>query len=79
MEEIKKMDALNIICIAIWIWGAYKGWGIVSRCTWECAKWINRKEPLNYVVKGAVYILLGFGFVLIQLWKFVMKLMSFIF
>ena len=70
------MDVVTIICILIWLWGAYKGWGIVSGWEWE---WINRKEPLNYVVKGAFCILLGFVFVVIQLFKFAMKLISFMF
>lgn len=38
------MDFLTIICIVLWLWGAYKGWGIVGGWNWE---WINRKEPLN--------------------------------
>lgn len=70
------MDALTIICIVIWIYGAYKGWGTVSSWNWE---WINRHETLNYVVKGAFCILLGFVFVLIQLWKFTMKLVGHMF
>ena len=70
------MDFVTISCILIWLWGAYKGWGIVSGWEWE---WINRKEPLNYVVKGAFCILLGFVFVVIQLFKFAMKLISFMF
>lgn len=70
------MDFLTIICILIWLWGGYKGWGIVSGWEWE---WINRKEPLNYVVKGAFCILLGFVFVVIQLFKFAMKLISIMF
>lgn len=44
------MDFIDWIGIGIWIWGAYKGWGTVSSWKWE---WINRPEPLNYVVKGA--------------------------
>lgn len=70
------MDFLTIICIVLWLWGAYKGWGIVGGWNWE---WINRKEPLNYIVKGAFCILLGFWFVVIQLIKFAMKLISFMF
>ncbi|MEZ3469145.1 MAG: hypothetical protein K1W40_12230 [Schaedlerella sp.] len=70
------MDFVTIICILLWLWGAYKRWGIVSGWEWE---WINRKEPLNYVAKGAFCILLGFVFVLKQLWNFVMKLISFMF
>ncbi len=70
------MDFVTIICILIWLWGAYKGWGIVSGWKWE---WLNRKEPLNYVVKGAFCILLGFAFVVIQLFKFAMKLISIMF
>jgi|GEM_PF-5842804 len=70
------MDFVTVICILIWFWGAYKGWGIVSGWEWE---WINRKEPLNYVAKGAFCILLGFFFVLKQLWNFVLKLISFMF
>lgn len=70
------MDFVTIICMLIWLWGAYKGWGIVSGWEWE---WINRKEPLNYVVKGAFCILLGFVFVVIQLFKFAMKLISIMF
>ena len=42
------MDFVTVICILLWLWGAYKGWGIVSGWEWE---WINRKEPLNYVAK----------------------------
>ena len=70
------MDGFTIIGIVIWLWGAYKGWGIISSKNYE---WINRKEPLNYVVKGAICILLGFVFVLIQLWKIAMKLISIMF
>jgi len=72
----EEMDFVTIIGIVLWLWGAYKGWGTVSGWNWE---WINRKEPVSYVVKGAFCILLGFVFVLIQLWKFAMKLMSLIF
>lgn len=43
------MDFITIIGIVLWLWGAYKGWGTVSGWNWE---WINRKEPVNYVVKG---------------------------
>lgn len=70
------MDFVTIICILIWLWGSYKGWGMISNKDWE---WLNRKEPLNYVVKGAACILLGFWFVVIQLIKFAMKLISFMF
>lgn len=70
------MDFVTIICILIWLWGSYKGWGMISNKDWE---WLNRKEPLNYVVKGAFCILLGFIFVVIQLGKFAMKLISFMF
>ncbi len=70
------MDFVTIIGIVLWIWGAYKGWGIVSSWNWE---WINRKEPLNYVVKGAFCILFGFIFVVYQLGKFAMKLISHMF
>lgn len=52
------MDFVTIICILLWLWGSYKGWGIVSSWEWE---WINMKEPLNYVAKGAFCILLGFS------------------
>lgn len=67
------MDFVTIICIVLWLWGAYKGWGIVSGWNWE---WINKKEPVSYVVKGAFCILLGFIFVLYQLWKLAWKLFS---
>lgn len=70
------MDFVTVICMLLWLWGAYKGWGIVSGWNWE---WINRKEPLNYVAKGAFCILLGFFFVLKQLWNFVLKLIGFMF
>lgn len=70
------MDFVTIICILIWLWGSYKGWGMISNKDWE---WLNREEPLNYVVKGAACILLGFWFVVIQLIKFAMKLISFMF
>lgn len=70
------MDFVTIICILIWLWGSYKGWGMISNKDWE---WLNRKEPLNYVGKGAVCILLGLIFVLKQLWNFVLKLISFMF
>lgn len=70
------MDFVTIICILIWLWGSYKGWGMISNKDWE---WLNRKEPLNYVAKGAFCILLGFFFVVIQLGKFVMKLISIMF
>ncbi len=70
------MDFVTIICILLWLWGSYKGWGIVSSWEWE---WINRKESINYVAKGAFCILLGFFFVLKQLWNFVLKLISFMF
>ena len=70
------MDFVTISCILLWLWGSYKGWGIVSSWEWE---WINRKEPLNYVAKGAFCIMLGFFFVLKQLWNFVLKLISIMF
>ena len=70
------MDGFKIIGIVIWLWGAYKGWGIVSGWNWE---WINRKEPLSYVAKGAFCILLGLGFVVYQLGKFALKLISIMF
>lgn len=70
------MDFVRIIGIVLWLWGSYKGWGTVSGWNWE---WINRKEPLNYVVKGAFCILLGFIFLLIQLWKVAMKLVDIMF
>lgn len=70
------MDFVWIIGIVLWLWGSYKGWGTVSGWSWE---WINRKEPLNYVAKGAFCILLGFIFLLRQLWKFAMKLIDIMF
>lgn len=70
------MDITLIAGILIWLWGSYKGWGFISSKNYE---WINGKEPLNYVVKGAVCILLGLGFVVAQLWKFTMKLISIMF
>lgn len=70
------MDFVTIIGIVLWLWGSYKGWGMISNKDWE---WLNRKEPLNYVVKGAVCILLGFVFVVIQLCKIAMKLISIMF
>lgn len=70
------MDFVTIIGIVLWAWGSYKGWDMISNKDWE---WLNRKEPLNYVVKGAVCILLGFVFVVIQLGKFAMKLISIMF
>lgn len=56
------MDFVTVICTVVWIWGIYRGWGIVSGWNWA---WFNKKEPFNYVVKGAFCILLGFGFVVI--------------
>lgn len=70
------MDFMTIIGIVIWLWGSYKGWGVISNKDWE---WINRKEPLNYVVKGAICILFGFLFVVYQLGKFAMKLINIMF
>lgn len=70
------MDFVTIIGIVLWLWGSYKGWGMISEKDME---WLNKKEPLNYVVKGAVCILLGFVFVVIQLCKIAMKLISIMF
>ena len=69
------MDFGTVIGIALWIWGAFRGWKIVSGWSWE---WINKKEPLNYVVKGAFCVAFGFLFVVIQIVKFVMKMFSII-
>lgn len=70
------MDFVTIIGIVLWLWGSYKGWGMISNKNWE---WLNKKEPLNYVVKGAVCILLGAFFVVVQLCKIAMKLISIMF
>lgn len=73
------MDFLTVICIILWIWGAYKGWGMISETKGEWLQWINKKEPLYYVIKGAACILFGFAFVIAQLWKFTMKIMRIVF
>lgn len=70
------MDVFTIIGIAVWLWGAYKGWGMISAKDW---KWINEKEPLNYAVKGAACILAGAVFVVIQCAKIAGKLISIMF
>lgn len=70
------MDFITVVCIAIWILGAYKGWSTVSTWRW---KWINKKELVSYVVKAAVCILLGLFFVVIQLWNIASRLISIMF
>ena len=70
------MNGFTIICIVIWIVGAYRYWGAVGKKDWE---WINRKEPLNYVAKGALCILVGFFYVVYLLFKLAMKLISLMF
>lgn len=70
------MDFIDVIGIVIWIWGAYKGWGIVSTWNWE---WVNRPEPLSYVVKGAFCILIGLGVVVWQFAKLALALASALF
>lgn len=58
------MDFIEVIGVVMWIWGAYKAWGTVSAWNWE---WVNRPEPLSYVVKAAICILIGFFVLLIKL------------
>lgn len=60
------MDLFTVIGIVLWIWGAYKAWGTVSARNWE---WVNRQEPVSYVVKVAFCILIGFGVAAFQLAK----------
>ncbi len=47
------MDTL--IIIVVWIWGAYKGWNIITGKN----EWLDRKELVNYIVKGAVCVVFG--------------------
>lgn len=70
------MDVFTVIGIVVWIWGAYKGWGMISTKDLE---WLNGKELLNYVVKGAVCVLLGAVFVVIQCAKIAWKLFKIMF
>ena len=62
------MDTL--IIVALWIWGAYKGWGILSGRN----EWLDGKEPVNYIVKGAICIVLGAIFGLWALVKICWKI-----
>lgn len=73
------MDFFTVICIILWLWGAYKGWGIISETTWEWLQWINKKELLYYVIKGAACIVLGFVFVVIQICKLAMRIVRLMF
>lgn len=66
------MDTL--IIVALWIWGAYKGWGIVA----DWGEWLNRKEPASYIVKGAICVVLGAIFGLWALVKICWKIVRMI-
>lgn len=70
------MNLETLILIAIWLFGAYKAWSSVSGFGWE---WINRKDPLNYAVKGAFCLAAGFIFFLIQMAKMAWKLLMLLF
>ena len=56
----------TIILIAIWGWGAFKGWNIIT----GKSEWLDRKETVSYIVKGAICIFLGALFGLWALFKF---------
>ncbi len=64
----------TLIIVAIWIWGAYKGWGFLA----GKVEWLDRKEPVNLIVKGSICIVLGALFGLLAIFKFGWQIVSFV-
>ena len=60
----------TLIIVAIWLWGAYKGWGILT----GKMEWLDKKEPVNLIVKGSICIVLGAIFGFCAIFKFCWKL-----
>ena len=64
-----------IVLLALWGWGAYKGWSTLTGKN----EWLDRKEPVSYIVKGVVCVVLGIFFAIWKLLNLAMKLMGFFF
>lgn len=62
----------TIILVVIWIWGAYKGWNMITGKN----EWLDKKETTSYIVKGAICVVLGAVFGLCAIGKFAFKLAS---
>ena len=50
---------MDILSLALWVWGIYEGWKWLTAKNYE---WLNTKEPLNIIVKGALCVVLGWLF-----------------
>lgn len=64
------MDAGSVIILVLWAWGAYKGWNTLT----GKIEWLDRKQPVSYIVKGAVCVLLGIVFAIWQIARFAFRL-----
>lgn len=52
-------DVIVIIALLVlWIWGIWKGWKMLT----GKSLWLDRKRPLNFLVKGVLCVLLGIAF-----------------
>lgn len=65
------MDIISLIELALWAWGAYEGW---KTLTAKNNEWLNRKAPLNIIVKLALCVILGFVFLCVKALQFTLQL-----
>ena len=67
--------SISVCCLAFLAFCGFVGW---KRLTAKNNEWLNTREPLNMIVKGALSVVLGWLFLFWEVFKFTLRMIRFL-